>query len=172
MSAPALIHAGGGPVIIIGSGMARVTAGGSDVSAVAKAGACALTQVLAAELREPDIAVNELIPGPARTPGMGGGGEHDREIEQRWWDLGEWFTDPERSRGSRLSSPPCLRGGRPARCSALLGGSCNRLGPGLCDLLLEPPGEPSPVAFLQVGAHPVRSLRPGRRRLARPATPR
>ena len=97
----------------------------------------------AAELREPDIAVNELIPGPARTPGMGGGGEHDREIEQRWWDLGEWFTDPERSRGSRLSSPPCLRGGRPARCSALLGGSCNRLGPGLCDLLLEPPGEPS-----------------------------
>ncbi len=143
VSAPALIHAGGGPVIIIGSGMARVTAGGSDVSAVAKAGACALTQVLAAELREPDIAVNELIPGPARTPGMGGGGEHDREIEQRWWDLGEWFTDPERSRGSRLSSPPCLRGGRPARCSALLGGSCNRLGPGLCDLLLEPPGEPS-----------------------------
>jgi len=42
--------------------MARVTAGGSDVSAVAKAGACALTQVLAAELREPDIAVNEVYP--------------------------------------------------------------------------------------------------------------
>lgn len=49
-------------MIIIGSGMARVTAGGSDVSAVAKAGACALTQVLAAELREPDIAVNEVYP--------------------------------------------------------------------------------------------------------------
>jgi 3-oxoacyl-[acyl-carrier protein] reductase len=49
---------------------------------------------MAAELREHNIAVNELIPGPTRTPGMGVGGEPDTESEQRWMDLKEWFKDP------------------------------------------------------------------------------
>jgi 3-oxoacyl-[acyl-carrier protein] reductase len=73
---------------------ALVRAGGSGAYAVAKAGASALTRVLAAELRENNIAVNELIPGPVRTPGIGAGGEHDNEAEQRWMDLREWFKDP------------------------------------------------------------------------------
>jgi 3-oxoacyl-[acyl-carrier protein] reductase len=94
VSAPALIRAGGGSMIIIGSGMARVSGGGSGAYAVAKAGASALTRVLAAELRESNIAVNELIPGPTRTPGMSADGEHDSEAGQRWTDLGEWFKDP------------------------------------------------------------------------------
>jgi NAD(P)-dependent dehydrogenase (short-subunit alcohol dehydrogenase family) len=38
--------------------------------------------------------VNELIPGPTRTPGMGTSGEHGSDAEQRWTDLGEWFKDP------------------------------------------------------------------------------
>jgi 3-oxoacyl-[acyl-carrier protein] reductase len=94
VTVPALIRAGGGSLIIIGSGLARVTAGGSGVYAVAKAGAAALTRVLAAELRESKIAVNELIPGPTRTPGMGTGGAPGGKAEQRWADLGEWFKDP------------------------------------------------------------------------------
>jgi NAD(P)-dependent dehydrogenase (short-subunit alcohol dehydrogenase family) len=87
-SVPALIRGGGGSVIVIGSGMARVSGGGSGAYAVAKAGASALTRVLAAELREFSIAVNELIPGPTRTPGT------DSEAECRWAERGEWFKEP------------------------------------------------------------------------------
>ena len=93
-SVPALVRGGGGSVIVIGSGMARVSAGGAGAYAVAKAGASALTRVLAAELRQSSIAVNELIPGPTRTPGTDGGGEHDGEAERRWAGRGEWFKEP------------------------------------------------------------------------------
>ena len=81
-------------MIIIGSGMARLGGGGSGAYAVAKAGASALTRVLAAELREYSIAVNELIPGPTRTPLTAAGDEHDGDLEQRWADRGEWVKDP------------------------------------------------------------------------------
>jgi NAD(P)-dependent dehydrogenase (short-subunit alcohol dehydrogenase family) len=93
-TAPALIRAGGGSIIIVGSGLARVMAGGSGAYAVSKAGASALTRVLAAELRASGIAVNELIPGPTRVAGPGDDGERDDGTEQRWTDLGEWVKNP------------------------------------------------------------------------------
>lgn len=62
------------------------------------------------------------------------------------------------SRGLRCSSRPCPRGGPLARCSGLRADSCNRVVLTSGNLLLEPPGKPPPVAFLQISAHPVRSL--------------
>jgi NAD(P)-dependent dehydrogenase (short-subunit alcohol dehydrogenase family) len=95
-AAPALRAAGGGSIIVIGSGMARATTGGSGAYSVAKAGASALKRVLSVELLSANIAVNELIPGPTRTPGMGiDGSEHDLEIERRWNEMGEWLKEPE-----------------------------------------------------------------------------
>jgi NAD(P)-dependent dehydrogenase (short-subunit alcohol dehydrogenase family) len=92
---PAFTEAGGGSFIIVGSGMAKANTGGSGAYSVAKAGVSALRRVLAAELRSSNIVVNELIPGPTRTPGMGiDGTAHDQDIERRWNDLGEWLKEP------------------------------------------------------------------------------
>jgi len=95
VAVPALTRTGGGSIIIVGSGLARVMAGGSGAYAVAKAGASALTRVLAAELRGSGIAVNELIPGPTRVARTGDDHERDDESERRWADLGEWVKNPD-----------------------------------------------------------------------------
>ena len=53
-------------------------------------------RVLAAELRGDDIAVNEIIPGPVRTPALdifSGAGEAERA--QRMRAIGEWLKEPE-----------------------------------------------------------------------------
>jgi NAD(P)-dependent dehydrogenase (short-subunit alcohol dehydrogenase family) len=90
-AAPALIRTGGGSFVVIGSGLARVTGGGAGPYAVAKAGAGALTRLLSAELREHQIAVNELIPGPTATAAIG----DDEAARQRWKARGEWYKQPE-----------------------------------------------------------------------------
>lgn len=80
----------GGSFIVIGSGLARVSGGGGGPYAVAKAGAGALTRLLAMELREHGIAVNELIPGPTATAAIG----DDAAARQRWTARGEWYKQP------------------------------------------------------------------------------
>ena len=93
---PALVRAGGGAMIIIGSGMMHARTAGTGAYAAAKAGAQALARMLALELRPHGIAVNTLVPGPTRTPGMGlGGSTPEAEIEERWRAEHEWLKEPE-----------------------------------------------------------------------------
>lgn len=57
----------GGKIIVTGSGMGHRGAPGSSAYCCSKAGAWMLVQVLAQELAEYNISVNELIPGPVDT---------------------------------------------------------------------------------------------------------
>ena len=84
------------PIIVLGSGAGRANAGGLGPYSAAKAGVTALVRVLATELRGDNIAVNELIPGPVRTPALdifSGAGEEERA--QRVRAIGEWLKEPE-----------------------------------------------------------------------------
>jgi 3-oxoacyl-[acyl-carrier protein] reductase len=93
---PALRATGGGTIIVLGSGAGRANTGGLGPYSAAKAGVTALTRVLATELRGDNIAVNELIPGPVRTPALdifSGAGEEERA--QRVRAIGEWLKEPE-----------------------------------------------------------------------------
>jgi len=92
---PELVAAGGGTIIVVGSGAGRATTGGLGAYSAAKAGAAALTRVLAAELRGSRIAVNELIPGPVRTPAIAIFGTTDPdELTERVRAIGEWLKEP------------------------------------------------------------------------------
>ena len=64
---PYLKRQGAGAIIMIGSGMGHRGRAGSSAYACAKAGLWMLTRVLAQELWEHHISVNELIPGPVMT---------------------------------------------------------------------------------------------------------
>jgi 3-oxoacyl-[acyl-carrier protein] reductase len=93
---PALRAVGGGTIIVLGSGAGRANSGGLGPYSAAKAGVTALCRVLAAELRPDNIAVNELIPGPVRTPALDrltSGGDDAREVGVR--AIGEWLKDPD-----------------------------------------------------------------------------
>jgi NAD(P)-dependent dehydrogenase (short-subunit alcohol dehydrogenase family) len=94
---PTLVDAGGGAFIVIGSGAGRANSGGLGAYSAAKAGAAALTRVLAAELRSARVAVNEIIPGPVRTPALSAlsGRDHDPGSEKRFRAMGEWLKEPD-----------------------------------------------------------------------------
>ena len=64
---PHLRARGGGRIITIGSGLGHRGAPGHSAYAVSKAGLSMLTRVLAQELVENRISVNELVPGPVDT---------------------------------------------------------------------------------------------------------
>jgi NAD(P)-dependent dehydrogenase (short-subunit alcohol dehydrogenase family) len=92
---PALVDAGGGAFIVIGSGAGRANSGGLGAYSAAKAGASALTRVLAAELRAARVAVNEIVPGPVRTPALSTLSGEDHGLEERVRAIGEWLKEPD-----------------------------------------------------------------------------
>ena len=81
---PAMKRRGGGKIITIGSGMGHNGLAESSAYCCSKAGLWMLTRVLAQELRQHNISVNELIPGPVRT-----------DIVSKLHFEGEWFKSPE-----------------------------------------------------------------------------
>lgn len=84
---------GGGKVITIGSGMGHNGRPRSSAYSVAKAGLWMLTRVLAQELFEHNISVNELVPGPVvTTRAQQSHGERPESV----FNIGsEWIKDPE-----------------------------------------------------------------------------
>ena len=90
---PGLKAAGGGKIIIIGSGLGHNGRPGSSAHACAKAGTWMLTRILATELSESNISVNELIPGPVVTPGAQL--YRERSENSVFDQQGEWIKQPE-----------------------------------------------------------------------------
>jgi 3-oxoacyl-[acyl-carrier protein] reductase len=73
----------GGKILFMGSGVGRNAMPGTRSYACSKAGVAILCRVLARELREDDIPVNEIIPGPVRTE-MTGVPEEWIKIHRKW----------------------------------------------------------------------------------------
>ena len=84
---PALKRSGGGHMIFVGSGMGHRAAATRSAYACSKAGLHMLVRVLAAELTEDAIAVNELVPGPVLTPFIAGRVDQLRKAA----GASEWF---------------------------------------------------------------------------------
>ena len=89
---PYLKRRRGGKIISIGSGLGHHGVPGNSAYACAKAGLWMLTRVLAQELWQHDISVNELIPGPVitdRTQAMA------RQGTEVFGAESEWVKQPE-----------------------------------------------------------------------------
>ncbi len=87
---PYLKAQGGETIITLGSGLGHTGMAGRSAYACAKAGLWMLTRVLAHELRQDNISVNELIPGPVET------GTLSEEFRQHVIDVDhEWLKRPE-----------------------------------------------------------------------------
>lgn len=88
---PAMKRSGGGQMIFVGSGMGHRAAVKRAAYASAKAGLSMLVRVLAQELVDDAICVNELVPGPVQTAFIAG------RVEQLQKAAGasEWFKQAE-----------------------------------------------------------------------------
>jgi 3-oxoacyl-[acyl-carrier protein] reductase len=95
---PYLRKRGGGKILVMGSGMGRNAVANSSAYACSKAGLAMLNRILAQELRQDAIAVNEIVPGPVRTQLTGVPEEREVPVEQGADILrvpGEWTKNPE-----------------------------------------------------------------------------
>jgi 3-oxoacyl-[acyl-carrier protein] reductase len=81
----------GGKMIVIGSGVGHRVVPSRAAYGVSKAGAWMLTRVLAEDLLEYKIAVNELVPGPVVTDMT----QHMRENPAGFPVQREWMKQPE-----------------------------------------------------------------------------
>ena len=61
---PRMIEAGGGKIIVVGSGLGHQPTSGNSAYNAGKAGAWMLTRCLAEEVWQHGIEVNEVVPGP------------------------------------------------------------------------------------------------------------
>lgn len=67
LAIPHMRARGGGRMVMLGSGMGHSSAHGHAGYSCSKAGLWMLTRILADELRNDGISVNELVPGPVQT---------------------------------------------------------------------------------------------------------
>jgi len=84
---PYLKQRGAGKIITVGSGLGHRGFPGSSAYSCSKAGLWMLTRVLAQELLQYNISVNELIPGPVNTSiddNAGAGKSIVKTIESEW----------------------------------------------------------------------------------------
>ena len=114
---PYLKERGGGKIITIGSGIGHNGRVSSSAYACAKAGAWMLTRVLAQELWEHNISVNELVPGPVATPGATAAWQQEENsvntIDSEWVKQSEDVLPLALFRHSaHFSSPPQPATGR------------------------------------------------------------
>ncbi len=92
VAVPYLQARGGGKIIVVGSGMGHRGAARSSAYCCSKAGLWMLTRVLAQEVWDVGIAVNELVPGPVDTD-MTRWARQQAEPPPNW--SSEWFKQPE-----------------------------------------------------------------------------
>ena len=88
---PHLKARGGGKIINIGSGMGHKGLPGNSDYSCSKAGLWMLTRLLAEELKEDKISVNELIPGPVDTAMT----TNYRSEDSVFSIDGEWIKGPD-----------------------------------------------------------------------------
>jgi 3-oxoacyl-[acyl-carrier protein] reductase len=88
---PLLKKGNNGKIIIIGSGLGHRGKKGTSAYSCSKAGLTMLMQILAEELIDQGIVVNELIPGPVNTNIDNGKKEQHSSIGLQ----SEWYKNPE-----------------------------------------------------------------------------
>ena len=88
---PHLQKRGGGKILFVGSGMGHRSSPTRSAYAASKAGLWMFTRVLAQELIDQNICVNELVPGPVLTEFVAGRVDALRSSTGNV----EWFKQPE-----------------------------------------------------------------------------